>query len=295
MYIALIALLLSVRANAQQDTTNHRLDSITVAALQDTAKASATDSSMLHLNTSLLPAQRPDTQVLYRVNGTYFGSMWTDLKYTVSRPAHWHKKDFINLGIVVGGAATLAGFDYEIKQFIVRNRTRGLINVTDQIAPFGNQYSPYLLGGMYVVAVIKHDRNLESASLMGAKSLLISTFLYTLTKAVVRRGRPTYYDDPFLFKQPLDVEKTHSSFPSGHMLTVTTVATAFAQQYGKDHPWVPWASYGVALLTGSARMVELRHWSSDVWIGASMGYFITKSIYAHHRQLERKKAMAMGY
>ncbi|SEW45461.1 phosphatase PAP2 family protein [Chitinophaga arvensicola] len=238
-----------------------------------------------------------DTLIRYRINGVYLGSIWRDLKYTVARPAHWEKKDFIRLGAVAGVAGILVANDYGIKHFFVHNQTNFMTSVTDQIEPFGNAYSPYLVAGMYVAGVITHDRKLEHGSLMTAKSLIISTAIYATIKTVIKRGRPTYYDSPFDFAAPFskDPQKKHTSFPSGHSLTVMTVATSLAELYGKDHPWVPWVAYGIAGMTGVTRLYENRHWSSDVWIGLALGHFVTKSVFRHHRELERKKAVAMGF
>lgn len=265
-------LLLHLNANAQSDTTASQITDTTNTREEPTLTAA-------------------DTAIRYRINGTYLASIWSDLKYTVSRPAHWQKKDFTKLGIVLGTAGGLLAVDYEVKQFFLRNHTSFWNSVTNQVEPFGNAYSPYLVGGMYVAGVISHNRKLEHTSLMTAKSLLLSTLLYTFTKSVVRRGRPTYYDDPLVFNAPFSMDKYHTSFPSGHMLTVTTVATALAEAYGEEHPWVPWVTYTIAIMTGTTRLYQERHWSSDVWLGASLGYFVTKGIFKRHRQLEHKKAM----
>jgi hypothetical protein len=266
-------LLLHLTANGQSDTANLYADS-------------TNSSNKVHTLTEA------DTTIRYRINGVYLGSMWRDLKYTVSRPAHWKGKDFARLGAVVGTAGLLMTADYEIKQIFVHNQQEFWTSVTGQIEPFGNAYSPYLVGGMYLAGVITHDRKLEHTSLITAKSLLISTLLYTMTKSLIRRGRPTYYDSPFEYNRTLTTDKYHTSFPSGHMLTVTSVATALAEAYGKDHPWVPWVTYSIAGLTGVTRMYQNRHWSSDIWIGASLGYFVTKGVFKNHRQQEHKKAMA---
>ncbi|HWV68854.1 phosphatase PAP2 family protein [Chitinophaga sp.] len=234
-----------------------------------------------------------DTLVRYRINGVYLGSIWQDLKYTVARPAHWQKKDYIRLGVVAGVTGVLLAGDYGTKQFFVRHQSNFVTSVTDQIEPFGNAYSPYIVAGMYVAGVIIKDRNLEHGGLMAAKSLIISTAIYATLKSIVRRGRPTYYDSPFSFNAPFSKDKHHTSFPSGHSLTVMTVATAFAELYGKDHPWVPWVSYGIAGLTGATRLYENRHWSSDVWVGLALGHFVTKSVFRHHRELEHKKALQL--
>jgi len=230
-----------------------------------------------------------DSVIRYRVNGTYLKSIIQDLGYTASRPFHWQGRDFAKFGVVMGTAGLLMVGDYEIKQFIQRNRSSGLTKVTDQIEPFGNAYSPYLIGVLYLTGVVAKNRNLEHASLMAAKSLLISTALYTTAKIFIRRQRPTTTNDPFSYSAPFNGDKRFTSFPSGHMLTVTSVATAFAEIYGKDYPWVPWAAYGLATLTGATRMYQNRHWSSDVWIGASLGWFVTRTVIRSQRRHSVKK------
>ncbi len=275
-----LIILLNITANAQNDTTHVPADS---------ASAKQQLDSLQHNK----PLTEEDTAISYRINGVYLKSIWTDLKYTVARPAHWEKRDFIRLGIVVGGAGVLmTAADYEVKQFMLRNHTGGWNAITGQIEPFGNAYSPYLIGGMYLAGVIAKDRKLENAGLMSAKSLLISTLLYTTAKSIIRRGRPTYFDSPFDYNRPFTMNKQHTSFPSGHMNTVTTVATALAEIYGEKHPWVPWVTYSIAIATGATRMYQIRHWSSDVWVGASLGYFVTKSVFRHQREMEHKKALA---
>ena len=266
-------------ASAQRDTTHLPTDSTTASQQLD---------SMQHHK----PLTESDTAISYRINRVYLKSLWTDLKYTVSRPAHWQHRDFVRLGIVVGTAGALLSVDYEVKMFMLRNHTTTMTHITNQVEPFGNAYSPYIVGGMYVAGVIAGDRKLENAGLMSAKSLLISTLIYTTTKSIVRRGRPTYFDSPVDFNRPFTMDKQHTSFPSGHMNTVTTVATALAEIYGPAHPWVPWVTYSVAIMTGATRLYQIRHWSSDVWVGASLGYFVTKSIFRHQREMEHKKALA---
>lgn len=274
IYTLAALLLMQLCVSAQSDTTHPQSDTTRLYAADSTQKKLASDSV-----------------ILYRINGTYLHSLWSDLKYEVSRPAHWHGKDFTRLGIVVGGAGLLAASDYSIKQVFIHNSGNFWTSVTNQIEPFGNAYSPYLIGGMYLAGVITHDRKLESASLMTAKSVLISTLIYVTAKSVIRRGRPTYGNDPFSFDPAFSTNKTHTSFPSGHMLTVTTVATSLAELYGKDHPWVPWVAYSIAGMTGVTRLYQNRHWSSDVWVGASLGYFVTKSVFRHHRDQEHKKTL----
>jgi len=229
-----------------------------------------------------------DTVIRYRINGRYLGSMWQDLKYTVARPAHWQQKQWIQFGAVTTATGLLLVGDYEIKQFFNHNHASVLSQVSRRVEPFGNAYSPYLIAGLYVTSLITKNRELEHASLMTAKSLVIATLLYSVTKSAIRRERPSYTDHPFNIDPPFSGDKQHTSFPSGHTLTVTTVATALSELYGKRYPWVPWVAYGIAGLTGISRLYDTRHWSSDVWVGASLGFFVTKSVFRHHRVQEQK-------
>lgn len=250
---------------AQADSSSALPDTLPAAAGNDTIPAAS------------------DSVIRYRINGAYLKSIVTDLGYTATRPLHWQAKDYKRLGIVVGTAGLLMAGDYEIKQFFQRNQTKTLSSGVRQIEPFGNAYSPYLIVGMYLAGVVTKKRDLEHASLMTAKSLVISTLLYTATKVVIRRQRPSFGDNPFNYHPPFSGDKQHTSFPSGHMLTVTTVATALSEIYGEKHPWVPWVAYGIAGLTGVSRLYDNRHWSSDVWIGASLGYFVTKTVFKRQR------------
>ncbi|MBS0027534.1 phosphatase PAP2 family protein [Chitinophaga sp. 22321] len=258
------------------------------------AFAQTDSSAQITADSTSSSIQPTDSLIRYRINGVYLKSIWQDLKYTVARPAHWQKRDYIRLGVIGGVTGVLLAGDYGVKQFFIHNQTNFVTSVTNQIEPFGNSYSPYLVAGMYVAGVIAHDRNLEHGGLMAAKSLIISTAIYATIKSIIRRGRPTYYDSPFNFDPPFSKDKHHTSFPSGHSLTVMTVATAMAELYGKDHPWVPWVAYSIAGLTGVTRLYENRHWSSDVWVGLALGHFVTKSIFRRHHLLEHKKAIAAG-
>ncbi len=267
-------LLTTGQAFAQTDSSAVSAAHDTVPTVRDTASFTKTSTG--------------DSAIRYRINGAYLRSIVEDLAYTASRPFHWGPKDFTRFGVVIGTAGVLMAGDYEIKQLFARNHTNFQDQVAHQIEPFGNAYSPYLIVGMYLAGVVGKQRQLEHASLMTAKSLLISTALYTFTKIVVRRQRPSFGDNPFNYNAPFTNDKQHTAFPSGHMLTVTTVATALSEIYGEDHPWVPWVAYSVAGLTGVSRLYHNRHWSSDVWIGASLGYFVTKTVFKHQRQRSKK-------
>ncbi len=65
---------------------------------------------------------------------------------------------------------------------------------------------------------------------------------------------------------------TANSWPSGHTATSFVGATLLHKEYGLTRsPWYSVAGYGVATATGVMRVLNNRHWISDVMSGAGIG------------------------
>ena len=74
---------------------------------------------------------------------------------------------------------------------------------------------------------------------------------------------------------------TRNSWPSGHTATSFVGATILHKEYGLTRsPWYSIAGYGVATATGVMRVLNNRHWVSDVMSGAGIGIVSTELGYA---------------
>jgi len=72
-----------------------------------------------------------------------------------------------------------------------------------------------------------------------------------------------------------------NSWPSGHTATSFVGATLLHKEYGLTRsPWYSVAGYGVATATGVMRVLNNRHWVSDVMSGAGIGIMSTELGYA---------------
>lgn len=77
-----------------------------------------------------------------------------------------------------------------------------------------------------------------------------------------------------------------NSFPSGHTATAFMTATMLHMEYGWKSPWYSIGGFSAAAITGVSRLLNNRHWMSDVVAGAAigigsvhLGYFITDKIF----------------
>ena len=74
---------------------------------------------------------------------------------------------------------------------------------------------------------------------------------------------------------------TANSWPSGHTATAFVGASLLHKEYGLTRsPWWSVAGYGVATATGVMRVLNNRHWISDVMSGAGIGILSTELGYA---------------
>ncbi len=135
------------------------------------------------------------------------------------------------------------------------------------------QYSPYaLLFGLKAFGYqgrSSWDRMIVSALLSNA----VMAALTNTAKYSIKEMRPD--------------NSSRNSFPSGHTATVFTAATILHKEYGMTRsPWYSIGGYAVAIGTGFMRVLNNRHWISDVMAGAGigilsteMGYFLADLIY----------------
>ena len=88
---------------------------------------------------------------------------------------------------------------------------------------------------------------------------------------------------------------TANSWPSGHTATAFVGATILHKEYGLTRsPWYSVAGYSVATATGVMRVLNNRHWISDVLSGAGIGIMSGELAYAFNDLLFKNKGLLRG-
>ena len=158
------------------------------------------------------------------------------------------------------------------KVFSGRNTTIGMVLVP---------------ASFYVAGLAKHDSYAEHTALLVGEAVADSELVTTLLKDATHRVRPSdipptgNYSDTW-FEARGSVLGSYASFPSGHAVTAFSIATIFARRY-RTHRWAPWVSYGLAGAVVFSRIPLQAHFPSDVFVGATLGYFIS-----HHVVLQNQ-------
>lgn len=73
------------------------------------------------------------------------------------------------------------------------------------------------------------------------------------------------------------------SFPSGHTVQAFAAATFMHKELGHHSIWISIGAYAMATSVGVMRVLNDKHWSSDVLMGAGIGILGTNLVYLTHR------------
>jgi hypothetical protein len=126
------------------------------------------------------------------------------------------------------------------------------------------------------LAGIKGKHDFRNRTLLLVKSEAIMFALTFSLKSLTNVQRP---DDT-------DIE----SFPSGHTAQAFATATFMAKEYKDESIWYAVGAYGIATTVGVMRIMNNRHWVSDVLAGAGIGILSTNLAYLTHRYKWKDKS-----
>jgi membrane-associated phospholipid phosphatase len=229
---------------------------------------------------------------------SYVTSLATNLKQSFTKPLHMTGRDWGNLGKFAAVAGALAFADEPIQQRALQFRKDNpeFLSTSTFITNFGGAYEGYVLASFGAYGFAFHNEKMKNTTLLATQAYITGAAIQTVVKLIGGRTRPSYYDanveaepsflGPFGNAGGL---KNSSSFPSGHTTVAFAAATVFAMEY-KNKPWVPIVAYSSASIIGLSRITENKHWATDVFVAAALGYLTGRQIANNYHRYERLKA-----
>jgi len=147
----------------------------------------------------------------------------------------------------------------------------GFNTTVDDYLKYAPAASVYLLN----FVGIKGRHEFIGRSIILVASTILSAQLVTALKHDTHQLRPD--------------GSTYNSFPSGHTTTAFIGAEMMNQEFGWRSPWYSVAGYSLATGTAVLRIMNNRHWLSDVVAGAGIGMLTTKFTYWLYSKWENRK------
>ncbi|HEY8934166.1 MAG TPA: phosphatase PAP2 family protein [Cyclobacteriaceae bacterium] len=131
------------------------------------------------------------------------------------------------------------------------------------------QYAPAAAVFALRLGGIKGKHDIANQTALFIKSELLMTAIVFPTKKIVGEPRPD--------------TGAKNSFPSGHTAQAFAAATFLAKEYGHKNILYSIGAYTVATGVAAFRVLNNRHWLSDVIAGAGVGILSTNIVYATHQ------------
>lgn len=168
----------------------------------------------------------------------------------------WVQMTCVGAPLVVAGVSVMHGRDrfHQLRE--------------DFVPKFHYEYDNYLQYAPAVVMLGLKGFGVESRSSWG-RMLTSDAFSVAIMASVVNAIKYTAH-----VQRPDG--SNYKSFPSGHTATAFMAATMMHKEYGDRSPWYSISAYTVATITGVSRILNNRHWISDVLAGAGIGILSTE-------------------
>jgi membrane-associated phospholipid phosphatase len=201
-----------------------------------------------------------------------FAQQLDSLATPESRDQHKPAALIVPASLIVLGTATMLDKDADetfLSNFEVREeRNENFINFSNHLDDY-LQHAPSLTTFVLSLSGVKGKHDLPNQAALYVKSELVMLATVYSLKYSVGEARP-------------DTGKKNS-FPSGHTAQAFTAATFLSKEYGYKSVWISVGAYTAATTVGVFRMLNNRHWISDILVGAGIGMLSTEFVYRTHK------------
>ena len=226
--------------------------------------------------------QSSDCEILLSKN--YLKSYWTSGLTILEQPLHYDWKDWTVFGGIAAATSLAFIYDDEIYNYISSVFSNLQSNTISQYTDvFGEElFIVPSIALTYAVSAINKDCHLRNLSLATLQSFVFAEVASAGIKVLTCRVRPVEVDGQVSTDNSHDwggpfASFESTSFVSGHATRAFAMATTVAGFY-PEKKWVGIVSYSLATVTSVGRVISEEHWTSDVIVGAALGYFIGRGV-----------------
>ncbi len=217
---------------------------------------------------------------------SYIKSYWHSGLTVLGQPLHYDWKDWTVFGGIAAASTLAFVYDDEIFNYIDKTFTNSQSNTISQYTDiFGEElFIVPSVAVTYAIGALDKNPRLKNMSLAALQSFVYAEVASAGIKVLSCRVRPlevyglrsTVYGQSRIWLGPFATFES-TSFVSGHATRAFALATTVAGFY-PEKKWVGIVTYSLATATSIGRVIGKEHWTSDVIVGAALGYFIGRGV-----------------
>lgn len=178
---------------------------------------------------------------------------------------------------MVAGTLAIMPLDEDIRDFASRHHSQPSRYWAAGAKVVGDGYVTIpAAAGLWWLGADGRFPRLARASRNGLEAWCLTELVVQVLKYSVHRERPALASSSQEW-HGFGITDKNLSMPSGHSSSAWGLLTAYALEYS-DHPWLAASIYAVAASTSLSRVHDEKHWMSDVFMGAGIGYLSNRVV-----------------
>jgi hypothetical protein len=201
----------------------------------------------------------------------------------IKQPFKWDISDWGKFGIIASSTFLIIQFDSEIRnefQKLEINR-KSLPIETGRM--WGEIYTTGVIGGVFAInGIVSDDKTSKKIAFEIFQSALYTGFITQSLKMLFGRSRPYTGEGSKSFNSFSKFSDDHWGLPSGHTSLAFSLSTVLSENSESDLLKI--LAFIPAIMTAYSRVIQDKHWTSDVFLGASIGYFVGKWVSNLHQK-----------
>ncbi|MBI9071664.1 MAG: phosphatase PAP2 family protein [Melioribacteraceae bacterium] len=223
---------------------------------------------------------------IYAQNNLNVNQFTTEGKDLLKAPGNWNSSELIKFGSIVGTTILLMHFDEDIREAAIRNDQF----IKSVPAEFGRYWGEPFFTGVSALLFTIHGIAFNNTQHKKMGFEIIESGIYAsavtgVLKYSFGRARPLTGFDAFTYNPFSFSGNKYVSFSSGHTALAFSLSTVLSLNTENDFARV--LLYVPAVMTATSRVYQNHHWTSDVFFGACIGYFVGKFFYDQHEINEK--------
>jgi membrane-associated phospholipid phosphatase len=237
---------------------------------------------------SLVFGQNSDLRnSVYRLkyNFSQFGNeSWDYLK----QPTKWNGSDWLKIGLISATTfLVIETADEPIRDVVLKNQ-QYYNSIPIKIGNIWGDWYPtvILASGFALNGWLDENYSSKKIAFEIAQAGLYTEIVTQIIKHSLGRARPYNELGAKEFKPFSFLGWDFTSMPAGHTSWAFSLSTVLSRNAKQD--WLKVAAYIPAALTFVARIYHDKHWASDNFLAAAIGYFVATWVVDQH---EKKKSM----
>lgn len=205
------------------------------------------------------------------------------LSFTLN-PLEWESDDFIKAAAIVGGTFLLTRADYKIREGLVGNsnyQNNTLMNIGKFYGKTST--SQYTSIGITLLGLSTGNKKITRLGLEVFETFLIADRITYILKYAFGRDRPSANNGALNFNPFPGRENNINSLPSGHATNAFALSTVLSSY--TDNLYLKIIIYSPAFITAISRVYQNYHWTSDVFLGGTIGYLVGSFLVNRHNKI----------